>query len=122
MSVSYEQDRIELEVRDFGPIIEATIDLRPLTVFVGPSNTGKPCLATLIYALHRGFSGAAGTDYRRSSQAVRTSPRIRRERHSPGRGRPRNTRGCAGKSKGETVKCRFMGAANESGCSYAVTS
>ena len=32
------------------------IDLRPLTVFVGPSNTGKSYLAILIYALHRFFS------------------------------------------------------------------
>ncbi len=53
------QETLELEVADFGPIIEATVDLRPLTVFVGPSNTGKSYLAILIYALHRFFSGAA---------------------------------------------------------------
>ena len=44
-----------LSVADFGPIVEATVDLRPLTVFVGPSNTGKSYLAILIYALHRFF-------------------------------------------------------------------
>ena len=44
---------LELEVSDFGPIVEAKIDLRPLTVFMGPSNTGKSYLAILIYALHR---------------------------------------------------------------------
>ena len=33
------------------------MDLRPLTVFVGPSNTGKTSLATLIYALHRASEG-----------------------------------------------------------------
>ena len=44
-----------LEVTNFGPIAEARIDLRPLTVFVGPSNTGKSYLAVLIYALHRHF-------------------------------------------------------------------
>ena len=42
-----------LTVKDFGPIGEATLELRPLTVFVGPSNTGKSYLATLLYALHR---------------------------------------------------------------------
>ena len=47
---------LELEVTNFGPIVEAKIDLRPLTVFVGPSNTGKSYLAILIYALHRTFS------------------------------------------------------------------
>ena len=36
---------LELEVADFGPIVEAKIDLRPLTVFIGPSNTGKSYLA-----------------------------------------------------------------------------
>lgn len=47
--------RLELEVADFGPIVDAKIDLRPLTVFVGPSNTGKSYLAILIYALHQFF-------------------------------------------------------------------
>ena len=56
------QDALELEVANFGPIVEAKIDLRPLTVFVGPSNTGKSYLAILIYALHRFFSGFR--DYR----------------------------------------------------------
>ena len=46
---------LELEVANFGPIVEANLDLRPLTVFVGPSNTGKSYLAILIYALHRFF-------------------------------------------------------------------
>ena len=50
---------LEIEVTDFGPIAKAKIDLRPLTVFVGPSNTGKSYLATLIYALHRFFCGYA---------------------------------------------------------------
>lgn len=48
---------LSLRVSNFGPIAEAEIDLRPLTVFVGPSNTGKSYLAILIYALHRFFSG-----------------------------------------------------------------
>ena len=47
---------LQLEVGNFGPIVQANIDLRPLTVFVGPSNTGKSYLAVLIYALHKHFS------------------------------------------------------------------
>ncbi len=47
-----------VSVRDFGPVASADLEMRPLTVFVGPSNTGKSCLATLIYALHRCFHGA----------------------------------------------------------------
>ena len=46
---------LALRVSNFGPIAKAEIDLRPLTVFVGPSNTGKSYLAILIYALHRFF-------------------------------------------------------------------
>ena len=50
-----ERKNLELSVRDFGPIARADVDLRPMTVFVGPSNTGKSYLAILIYALHRFF-------------------------------------------------------------------
>ena len=52
-------NNLKLNVTNFGPIAEAEIDLRPLTVFVGPSNTGKSYLAILIYALHRSFNGDA---------------------------------------------------------------
>ena len=48
---------VEIAVRNFGPIAEATIDLRPLTVFIGPSNTGKTYFSTQIYALHSIFNG-----------------------------------------------------------------
>lgn len=50
---------VRMEVQNFGPIAQGSVDLRPLTVFVGKSNTGKTYLATLIYALRRitdGFS------------------------------------------------------------------
>lgn len=50
-----EVSSLQLEVSNFGPIAKANIDLRPLTVFVGPSNTGKSYLAILIYALHKHF-------------------------------------------------------------------
>ena len=49
-------ERTTLSVKDFGPIAEAAIDLRPFTVFVGASNTGKSYLAILLYALHQLFS------------------------------------------------------------------
>ena len=52
-------NNLKLGVTNFGPIASAEIDLRPLTVFVGPSNTGKSYLAVLIYALHRFFNGDA---------------------------------------------------------------
>lgn len=50
--------KIDIAVENFGPIEKAEIDLRPLTVFVGESNTGKTYLAALIYALHPSFEGS----------------------------------------------------------------
>ena len=46
---------LTLDVTDFGPIARASVELRPLTVFVGPGNTGKTWLTTLVYALYRYF-------------------------------------------------------------------
>ena len=48
---------VHIAVENFGPIEKAEIDLRPLTVFVGESNTGKTYLSALIYALQRTFEG-----------------------------------------------------------------
>ena len=47
---------LNLTIHNFGPIKECSIDIRPLSVFIGPSNTGKSYLAILIYALHKGFA------------------------------------------------------------------
>ena len=55
MTVSSDVKPLALTVTDFGPIAEASIELRPMTVFVGPSNTGKSYMAALIYALHNFF-------------------------------------------------------------------
>ena len=55
MTTASGEKPLELSVRNFGPIAEGTVELRPFTVFVGPSNTGKSYLATLIYALHQFF-------------------------------------------------------------------
>ena len=51
------QPTVRVSATDFGPIANGSIDLRPLTVFVGPSNTGKTYFAILIYALHRILNG-----------------------------------------------------------------
>ena len=59
MTVTPDSKNLELSVTDFGPITRASIDLRPLTVFVGPSNTGKSYMAVLTYALHQFFNVCA---------------------------------------------------------------
>lgn len=48
---------VQISVQNFGPVAKADIDLRPLTVFVGESNTGKTYLSALIYLLHQNFEG-----------------------------------------------------------------
>ena len=63
MTTPTQTEPLQLSVSNFGPIAKANIDLRPLTVFVGPSNTGKSYLAILIYALHRFFGDYTGSQY-----------------------------------------------------------
>lgn len=48
----------KVSVKDFGPISEGTVDLKPLTIFVGPSNAGKSYLATVIYSLMQSCYGS----------------------------------------------------------------
>jgi len=64
---------LELNVTNFGPIAEGKIELRPMTVFVGPSNTGKSYLAALIFSLHKSFGGSPSStdDSRFSSRFFR---------------------------------------------------
>ena len=47
----------QVRVKDFEPIAEASVDLKPLTVFMGPNNSGKSYLALAIYCLSRTLSG-----------------------------------------------------------------
>ena len=63
MGKANSKDLLKLEAKNFGPIVEAKVDLRPFTLFVGPINPGKSYLAVLIYALHRIFG--AGHRYRK---------------------------------------------------------
>ena len=46
-----EQAEIVIEAKDFGPMTSARIRLRPLTVFIGPNNSGKSYAAMLVRAL-----------------------------------------------------------------------
>ena len=86
MSKSPDRKNLELSVTNLGPIAKAEIDLRPMTVFVGPSNTGKSYLAMLVYALHRFFNGRVlddlllGTEYGRNRTIFNFGSGFRDER------------------------------------------
>ena len=47
---------IKISAKDFGPIVEGEFELRPLTVFLGPGNSGKSYMATLAYCLMQSLS------------------------------------------------------------------
>ena len=64
---------LELSVTNFGPIAEGRIKLRPMTVFVGPSNTGKSYMAALVYALH----GSLGASPQRKVESEYSKERFR---------------------------------------------
>jgi predicted ATPase len=45
-----------LSVRNFGPVATADLNLKPLTVLIGPNNSGKSYIAQLIYVLSRAMA------------------------------------------------------------------
>ncbi len=42
---------LKVTVKNFGPIKEGSVSLRPLTVLIGPNNAGKSYIARLVYAV-----------------------------------------------------------------------
>lgn len=46
---------LNIEIKDFGPIIEGRISLKPLTLFVGPNNSGKSYAAMLIHSIYETY-------------------------------------------------------------------
>jgi len=51
---------MRISIENFGPIASASIDLRPLTIFIGPNNTGKSYAGLLLYALFGSLGGSRG--------------------------------------------------------------
>ena len=51
-----ERKNLRLAVKNFGPIREGEVEFKPLTVFIGPNNSGKSYMATLLYAMTRALT------------------------------------------------------------------
>ena len=49
------EGRSKIMIENFGPIIKGEIELNPLTIFIGPNNSGKSYTATLIHSLYTSF-------------------------------------------------------------------
>lgn len=47
---------MRVDIRDFGPMSHASVQLKPLTIFKGPANSGKSCCKDHLLA---GQSNAA---------------------------------------------------------------
>ena len=60
---------LDMQITNFGPIKRAAISLRPLTILIGPSNTGKSYAAMLVHSI---ISSGRGT-YRHRAVPVRTA-------------------------------------------------
>ena len=67
---------LTISVRDLGPLTKGTVELKPLTIFVGPSNTGKSYMAAAIWAVVRAF----GWDDRPLPGGIRPAKSSRRVR------------------------------------------
>ena len=42
---------IDITIKNFGPVQSGKVQVKPLTVFMGSNNTGKSCVAMLIYSI-----------------------------------------------------------------------
>ncbi len=49
------REPMRLTIQDFGPIREADLTIRPLTIFIGPNGSGKSYAAKLFWALGQAF-------------------------------------------------------------------
>ncbi len=47
---------LNIEIKDFGPIIKGRISLKPLTLFIGPNNSGKSYVAMLIHSIYETYA------------------------------------------------------------------
>jgi len=50
--------QLSLEVQDFGPISHGKVVIKPLTLFIGPNNSGKSYLAMLMHSVFEAYSPA----------------------------------------------------------------
>ena len=62
---------VRISVKNFGPIAEGSVDLKPLTIFIGPSNTGKSYMAGAVYVVMKAAQMRHNVSY-----AVRFSPQV----------------------------------------------
>ncbi len=50
-AASQRRENFTLTVKDFGPVMRGEVEVKPLTVFLGPNNSGKSYVAKLVHAV-----------------------------------------------------------------------
>ena len=58
---------LKLEVENFGPISTGKVELKPLTIFIGPNNAGKSYLALLVHSLFESLISLSSMDFNHPS-------------------------------------------------------
>ena len=72
-----ERKNLKLAVKNFGPIREGEVEFKPLTVFIGPNNSGKSYMATLLYSLARSLTGGVRPPFLPSSYSDKEDQALR---------------------------------------------
>jgi len=68
---------VHLSVKNLGRISKASLDIRPFTVFIGPTNTNKTWTAYSLYGLTNNLSRSRGGRFlRRADRQVENDPLI----------------------------------------------
>ena len=93
--VTREDESLDLDIKNFGPIASASISLRPLIVFIGPNNSGKSYAARLLHSIAGTLTGipAHATAGDRALSACRMIVRRRYDARSQQALLGRQTRG-----------------------------
>src|SRR5437762_425900 len=60
------ENLVELHISNLGRVNEARLDIRPLTVFIGPNHTGKTWTAYSLYGIARNLARIQFSTQRRS--------------------------------------------------------
>lgn len=69
-AVESPKDTLRVDVSNFGPIAKGKIGMKPLTVIMGPNNSGKSYAATLIYSFLSSHAVARNRHLRRTGQRL----------------------------------------------------
>ena len=64
---------VKIDIKDFGPIRRGSMDLMPMTVLLGPNNSGKSYAALLIRSLFGSKRGSASSEHLHKAKHIATT-------------------------------------------------